>query len=151
MKPTKLLSPFILIAVLVATGSTISLAGDAYYRWTDKWGNPVHSDRPPPKGTDYEVVASGSSLVRRVNSAEGVVPAKIEPTLSNDFELVEARPDPIKKDPEICTNAQKNLTTLNTYARIRLPNADGEYRYLSEEEKEEQRDEARSLIATHCD
>ncbi len=146
----KFLSSLILIATLVASGSTVSLAGEAYYRWTDKWGNPVHSDRPPPKGVNYEVVASGSSLVRRVNSAEGAVPAKIEPTLRNDFELVETKPDPVKKDPEICAHAQQNLTTLNTYARIRLPDSDGEYQYLSEEEKEAQRNEARSLIATHC-
>ncbi len=151
MKPAKGISLFLLVVISVALSNSLSQAGEAHYRWKDKWGNPVYSDRPPPKGTDYKVVASGTSLVRKVNSAEGVVPAKIVPTLSNDFELIESRPDPVKKNPEICERARENLTTLNTYARIRLRDDQGEYRYISEEEKEAQRDEARSLIALHCD
>jgi len=144
-------SLLILLTVFLAVNGSFVQAADAHYRWTDKWGNPVHSDRPPPKGIDYEVVASGTSLVRKVNSAVGVVPARIEPSIGNDFEQVETRPDPVKKNPEICERARENLTTLNTYARIRIRDDQGEYRYIDEEEKEEQRNEARSLIAVHCD
>ena len=150
MKLAKRAGLLILVAGLVATTSPIGQAGESYYRWDDQWGNPVHSDRPPPEGTDYEVVSSGSSLVRRVNSAEGVVPARVEPSIDNDFVPVETKPDPVKKNPEICSRAQENLTTLNTYARVRLRDDQGEYRYITEEEKEEQRNEARSLIAIHC-
>jgi hypothetical protein len=151
VKPARSTNLLLILAVIIAAYSSISLAGESYYRWDDKWGNPVHSDRPPPKGVDYEVVSSGTSLVRRVNSAEGVVPAKIEPTIDNNFEQVETKPDPVKKNPEICDRAQENLTTLNTYARIRLRDDQGEYRYITEEEKEAQRDEARNLISVHCD
>ncbi len=151
MKLVKRTSLLILVAGFIAMTSPAGQAGESHYRWNDKWGNPVHSDRPPPKGIDYEIVSSGTSLVRRVNSAEGVVPARIEPSIDNDFEPVETRPDPVKKNPEICERARENLTTLNTYARIRLRDDQGEYRYITEEEKEEQRTEARSLIAVHCD
>ena len=151
MKLVKRTSLLILVAGLIAMTSPVSQAGESYYRWNDKWGNPVHSDRPPPEGIDYEVVSPGTSLVRKVDSTEGVVPAKIEPSIDNDFEQTETRPDPVKKNPEICERARENLTTLNTYARVRLRDDQGEYRYITEEEKEAQRNEARSLIAAHCD
>ena len=151
MKPARSTNLLFILAVIIAASSSISLAGESHYRWNDKLGNPVHSDRPPPKGIDYEVVSSGTTLVRRVNSAEGAVPASIEPSIDNDFDQVETRPDPVKKNPEICDRAQENLTTLNTYARIRLRDDQGEYRYITEEEKESQRREARNLISVHCD
>ncbi len=85
MKLVKRTSLLLLVAGFIAMASPVSQAGESHYRWNDKWGNPVHSDRPPPKGIDYEIVSSGTSLVRRVDSTEGVVPARIEPSIDNDF------------------------------------------------------------------
>ena len=129
MKPANKTSLFVLLATFVALTSSFSQAGEAHYRWQDQWGNPVHSDRPPPKGTDYEVVESGTSLVRKVNSAEGVVPAKVEPTISNDFDQVDTKKDQYvsQKNPEYCQRAIDNLEVLDTKARIRLRNDQGEY------------------------
>ena len=148
----KFLSHLILLAALVATGSTISLAGEAYYRWTDKWGNPVHSDRPPPKGVDYEVISTGSSLTRPVEAKEGAVPLEVTPRVGNEFEQVDTRKVArIEKNLEYCKRARENLYMLNKIARIRLRNDQGEYRYIDEEEKEIQRQNAIDTIAVHCD
>ena len=57
----------------------------------------------------------------------------------------------IEKNPEFCQRARENLETLNTAARIRMRDEDGELRYINEEEKEEQRQRAREAIATHCE
>ncbi len=130
--------------------SSFSQAGDAYYRWNDKWGHPVHSDRPPPQGTEYEIVESGSSLVRKIHSTEGVVPVSAAAN-PRGVDHEEAQPAPRKKDADLCNRAQKNLATLNSRARIRLRDENGEIRYLSEEDKEVQREEARALISVHCD
>ena len=137
----------------MALSSSFTLAGETYYRWADKWGNPVHSDRPPPKGTDYEVVETGTSLVRRVNSAEGVVPAEVEPSTDNKLEQGDTGPPEykIEKNAEYCTRARDNLETLNTVARIRLRNNEGEYHYLSEEEKEVRRAESRDQVEAYCE
>ncbi len=59
-------------AVLLIISSFSANAGRNYYRWMDERGNPVHSDRPPPKGIDYEVVSTGSSLIRQVDAEEAL-------------------------------------------------------------------------------
>lgn len=126
-------------------------AENSYYRWQDAQGNPVHSDRPPPLGTPYEVITSGSSLVRKVAADEGAVPATTEPTVRNDFEPVEAKVKPVTKNAEQCKRARENLATLDTKVRIQIRNDQGELRPLSEEEKEIQRKQAIDTIAVHCD
>ncbi len=141
---------FIILVLFGATISSFSIASESHYRWIDKSGNPVHSDRPPPKGVDYEVVSSGTNLVRKVSSEEGVVPAETKPSVGNQFDQVDAKPE-LKKNPEYCKRAQDNLHTLNTSARIRIRDDQGDYRFIDEEEKEEQRKEAQAQIARHCE
>ena len=63
-------------AALVLAGS-LANAGQVVYRWKDDRGNPVNSDRPPPKGVDYEVISTQSSMVRPVDSKEGAVPLEV--------------------------------------------------------------------------
>jgi hypothetical protein len=137
--------------VVLALTSFSAHAESTYYRWQDERGNPVHSDRPPPIGTAYEVITSGSSLVRKVDANEGAVPATTEPTVSNNFQPVDAKKQPVKKNAEQCKRAQENLQTLNTKVRIQIRNDQGELRPLSEEEKEIQRKQAIDTIAVHCD
>ncbi len=136
--------------ILVAGAGFSAHASSTYYRWQDDRGNPVHSDRPPPAGTPYEVITTGSSLVRQVDAEEGAVPATTEPTVSNDFEPVNTSKAPVKKSAEQCQRAQENLQTLNTKTRIQIRNDQGELRPLSEEDREIQRQQAMDVIAVHC-
>ena len=127
-------------------------SAETYYRWKDDRGNPVHSDRPPPAGIDYEVINTGSKLVRRVEAEEGAVPATTRPTPSNEFTPEISEPEAlVEKNPEYCARAQANLETLRTNARVRIRDENGEYVYLSEEEKDIQRKKAQDLIAVHCE
>lgn len=138
-------------ALLLTMAGAASAAESVHYRWVDERGNPVHSDRPPPKGTNYEVISTGSSLVRKVDSSEGAVPATTESTPGNEFTQVDSKPEPIKKNPEQCKRAQENLETLNTKVRIQIRNDQGELRPLTEEQKDAQRKQAMDTIAVHCD
>jgi hypothetical protein len=130
-------------------------AADTYYRWTDESGRLVVSDRPPQDpAVEYEVVSQRSPLVRRVRPGEGAVPAEVTPRPGNEFEAREdvADEDAIPKNPETCARARQNLETLNTAARIRVRDPDtGELMYLSEEDKEEQRERAMEMIRIHCE
>ena len=141
-----------LLAAYLAVGLNIFnvAAGEVYYRWSDAQGNPVHSDRPPPKGTDYEVITTGSSFRREVDAAEGAVPLEVKPSASNQFEAVTDN-NAIKKNPEFCARARDNLEQLDTKARIRARNDQGEVRYLSEEEKENERKKAQDAISAYCE
>ena len=135
---------------MLLTSFGASAAESVHYRWTDSRGNPVHSDRPPPEGTPYEVVSTSSSLVRKVDPDEGAVPATTEPSPGNEFEQVNSRPQPMKKNSEQCKRAQQNLETLNTKKTIQIRDDQGELRTLSDEEKDIQRKKAKDAIAVHC-
>jgi len=141
-----------LLAAYLATGLNILnvAASEVYYRWSDERGNPVHSDRPPPKGTDYEVITTGSGFRREVDAEEGAVPLEVKPSASNEFEAVTDN-KAIKKNPEYCARARDNLEQLDTRARIRARNDQGEVRYLSEEEKENERKKAQDAISAYCE
>ncbi len=139
------------VAGMLGLASLSASAGETYYRWVDERGNPVHSDRPPPKGVDYEVVSTGTSLMRRVGSEEGAVPPDLEPKPGNEFDQVDTAPSQVEKNPEFCERARQNLETLNKDIRIRMRDENGEYYYLTDEQKAEQRRNAEAAIAEHCD
>ena len=146
---------------LIITGSLIlaalllplsgASAGETLYRWLDDSGNPVNSDRPPPQGIDYEVVSTSSSMVRKVDAEEGAVPLEVKSTASNEFEEVDTSKPRIEKNPEFCARATDNLTQIDSSARIRLRNDEGEVRYLSEEEKLAEREKAISAMDAYCE
>ena len=150
-KPTKLVS-VAAAALFVLTAALPTTAANTHYRWLDDRGNPVHSDRPPPKGTDYEVITTGSSLIRKVSGDEGAVPPETQPRVGNEFDQIDMEaPAEVEKNPEYCERAQKNLEALENANRIRVRNDQGEMRILSDEEREAEKIKARDAIADHCE
>lgn len=148
-----LLRTCLVYTMLITLGglSLSATAGKVYYRWNDDRGNPVHSDRPPPAGIDYEVVSTETQLKRSVSGDEGAVPAEITPRVGNEFEQAHAEASKVEKNPEYCKRAQENLNSLNTAPRIRIRDDQGEYRYLTDEEKAAEKTKALEAIETHCD
>ena len=145
-------SLYLVLATTLATVSLANAAASTYYRWNDERGNPVHSDRPPPEGIEYEVVSTGSSFIRRVGADEGAVPASTDPVPGNEFDPVRAIvANAPKKNPEYCQRARDNLQTLNSTARIRVRNEQGEYRFLDQEEVATEKAKAVDSIAVHCE
>ena len=138
------------LAAMILSGP-IAQAGQAVYRWTDDRGNPVNSDRPPPKGVDYEVISTNSSMVRPVDAEEGAVPLQVKPSPSNEFDPVDASPPKIEKNPEYCQRARENLETLNMNVRIQMRDENGEVYFLSEEDRAIQRKKAQDSIEVNCD
>lgn len=142
--------PLALCAAMLASSVPTS-AQQVYYRWINERGHPMLSDRPPPKGIDYEVISTGSKFKRPVDAEEGAVPPEVEPSPGNDFEKVATEEKKVEKNPEFCQRARDNLETLNTSARIKMRNEAGELAYIDEEEKERQRKRALDNIKIHCD
>jgi hypothetical protein len=138
------------IAVPIFSASFAN-AGQTVYRWTDDRGNPVNSDRPPPKGVDYEVISTSSSMVRPVDAEEGAVPLEVKPSPDNEFEAVDSSPPKIEKNPEYCKRAQENLETLDLKVRIQMRNEQGEVYFLTEEERDVQRQKALDSIKVNCE
>jgi len=140
------------ISSILALGGVYGNAEQVLYRWVDDRGNPVHSDRPPPEGTDYEVISTQSKFVRPVEAGQGAVPKEVEPRVGNEFEPVDTAAQESKKNPEFCQRARDNLETLNTRPRLRVRDDEtGEYKFLNEEEKEQRRQQAREAIESYCE
>ena len=139
-----------IIAGLVLTSMNV-MADATLYRWKDSQGNMVMSDRQPPAGTEYEAISTDSSVVRRV---EGEVPP----------EQVVAKPKPkpaapapapartvYEKNPEYCANARKNLEVIGRSPRIRMPDENGELRYITDEERDAEKQKNLEIIEIHCE
>lgn len=135
----------------LAASSMLSIADTNYYRWVDSRGNPVHSDRPPPKGIDYEVVSTQSTFTRAVTAEEGAVPPEVEPTVGNPFTPLDAADaERSKKNSELCERAKSNLEALTASDKISIRNEDGEVQELSPEELQVQRETAKTQIKVYC-
>jgi hypothetical protein len=146
------------LALLVAASGLLgpaALAEKGYYKWMDPKGNPQHSDRPPPTGVEYEFISTDTGLSRRVSAEESRTRANPDtdnappPTGGAPADTGDSDQVAIEKDPALCDQARANLDTLQSKARVRIRDDQG-IRYLTEEEKEVQRQKARDLIAVHC-
>jgi hypothetical protein len=142
-------------AILLWVLAGVSLAGYAdtnYYRWIDNRGNPVHSDRPPPQGIDYEVVSTQSTFTRAVAAEEGAVPAEVTPRVGNEFtpeDSSEAARS--KKNDELCQRARSNLEALTTSDIVNIRNNEGEVQQLNPQELQVQRATAKAQIEVYCE
>ncbi len=154
MRPSAHKTLGLLAALAVSAAlAPAAMAEEGYYKWVDGRGNPVHSDRPPPAGTEYEFVSTQSGLTRRVTADQNTAnpPGWAVSGDDNDGTPQNAAEEQaaITKDPALCDQARANLDTLNSKARVRIRDDDG-IRYLTEEEKTVQRKKAQDLIAVHC-
>lgn len=144
-------SALALATALVTLSSFYANADSTVYRWKDAAGNPVNSDRPPARGTEYEVISTKSSMVREVDSDEGAAPLAVKPPADNEPKPVATSTPKIEKNPESCARARDNLLQIDSHGRIRLRNEQGEVRYLTQEEKEAEREKALEAIKVFCE
>lgn len=152
-RPQKIMVSALLLALSLA-GSAAFAGEKGYYKWQDARGKLQLSDRPPPNGIEYEFVSDDSGLSRRMSAdeprADNLPSSTAQPTEIKDTRNEAEKRTTIEKNPALCDQAKGNLDTLNSKARVRIRDADGSIRYLSEAEKEEQRQKARDLSAVHC-
>lgn len=145
-----LIGPLALLTTLIVSVS--ANAGAVHYRWMNERGTPVHSDRPPPKGTDYEVISTNSGLKRVVSGEQGAVPLEVESRVGNEFESVDENLDAqVKKNPQLCQRARDNLNALAEPESVRMRNDQGEVRALTAKDIETQRTLAQAQADLYCD
>ena len=139
----------VLLLGLLLSSANSSLSQNVHYRWINERGEPVYSDRPPPKGVDYELISSASASKRAVSAEEGAVPAQIKTQAGNNAEQAETTR--IKKNVALCERATANLDALNSSAEVRARNDQGEVYTLTPEELEVQRQTATAQVSVYCD
>ena len=137
--------------LVVAITSLESTAGSNQYHWENSRGEPVYSDRPPPKGVNYEVINTQSTLKWVVSGDEGAAPLEVKPSASNDFDPVDSAEDGrSKKSPALCEQAKMNLIALKARPTLNVRNDKGEIRELSPQEREVTKQTAMAQIKAYC-
>lgn len=138
---------FLFACLFTATALlSTSTQADVVYRWVDK-DNIVHYSERPPKGIKSTRIKTSSGSSSEVNK-NSMATSQSEQEAKR--KLAEAKlPDP-KKNKEVCERATFNYNLLNERARIKQKDENGEIRYLSDEEKEEQKKAAKVAMDTYC-
>lgn len=111
------------------------------YTWTDENGV-THYGEHPPKGVN----------AKKINARTGhsePTPAPAAATPESTAEAAQEAPN--YKDPERCDAARKNLDTLTSGARIRIPDENGNMRYLADDEREAKVAETEKIIEESCE
>jgi hypothetical protein len=140
-------------AYLAVTVFTTDLAAESvYYRWTDANGTIQLSDRPPAGGIPFDTVTSrpyskmskpSGNETSKTETLPGGARRAVGETASKEIDA--------PKNPALCASAKNNLEALENFVRIRIQDESGEFRILSPEEKEAEKDKARKIMRDNCD
>ncbi|MDF1643892.1 MAG: DUF4124 domain-containing protein [Pseudomonadales bacterium] len=127
-------------------------AEDVYYQWYDAAGKLNVSDQRPKSGVQYKTIkkiiktSGGQSvageLYQSVNKAEA---DKQRAAVKEQGQVMNE-----KARQNNCDIATEELRVISNSARVREIGTDGEYRYLTDEEKEERGKRAERNIEQYC-
>lgn len=145
----KMLQIITLFIAALCLISTSYAEPSGYYRWKDKEGNLKLSDRPPEAGIESEFVETpGSNKSRSTATPESGTETKVTNSTKPEQPLkMEALPE---KNPARCKQAQSNMKAFEGHARIRITEADGTQRLLTEEEKQVEIERSKKAITENC-
>lgn len=113
------------------------------YVWKADDGSFVHSDRPPAAGISFKIQNAETGTEQR-SRFEADIETTAVASPNKNMQGVDL-------DASYWQRAQSNLKTLDSLNQIRTRDDDGNYRYLTVEEKEEQRQQALLLIDQYCE
>jgi hypothetical protein len=113
------------------------------YVWTAGDGSLVHADRPPGPGIKFQIQATAGGTPKQSEN-EADITTQLEPEDKSSSMLG------VDLDASYCQRAQSNLKTLDSFTQIRTRDGEGNYRYLTIEEKQEQRQQAMLLMEQYC-
>lgn len=149
---------FVLFALLLALSSSAS--ADSYtYKWKANNGTTQYTQVPPTDRpyTRVKISSSSSKLLKQQASVAGNKPAVKEGASAGEKALAET--EAVAQDEKIkvaqqrasaCEQAKKNLVIMKSRPRIRIPMSNGEFKVLSEEEKQTKINETKQVILDAC-
>lgn len=151
-------------AGLIVTGAfvTAAIAAEegAVYQWVDKDGTPHYQDRPPE---DMETSARELSLRYRLTDGEQLAAASKSKAEADDVAQLreqqqaedrtseDADREQVRSEREEgCAKARERLQKYETAHRLYKPGPDGQRNYLTDEEIDAARLEARRTVDEWC-
>jgi len=137
------------LALLLAT-PLLSAEQAGYYRWKDDKGQFQATQQPPAdRPSEYVKLSTGKSMPPSEPESGGNGTGQTEGAKPNVAKgPIEGLPD---RDPEKCKQARDTQAVLDSHARIRTKDDKGEYRYLSADEINEQKQLAKDSADIYCE
>jgi len=147
-----------MIYLAVALSALFILApvqAETIYKWVDQDGI-THYDEQPPVNREYTTVKTYGNTPGSAKVANA--PSEVQPEKQSGADQKGLNIERNKKiseenarvAAENCKNAQGNLKTMEENPRVRILDENGEYRYLTEEEKQSQMKQAKDDIQQNC-
>lgn len=132
------------ITALLLAGALVTAPAMAakVYKWVDENGVTNFGEHPP-KNANAQIIKPNTGHSEPVNYD---TPATEQPAAPVQAE----EPQASLKSPDRCEIAQRNLKTLQNFGRVRVPNEDGSFHYLTEEEQQERLKETQQAIDESC-
>jgi len=143
----------ILTLTMILTALPLAANGASVYKWTDENGVTHFGDREPTgKASEKVSVRTGTSSTGQSRPTPQERVEELESRLSEESarEAESAAEEARRKQRAAnCDTARSNLAIMDRNSRIRIEE-DGEQRYLSPEEIEEQRQKYQEIADTNC-
>jgi len=143
----------LMLALIMCTTPGLA-AGASVYKWTDENGVTHFGDRQPTGSKAEQVdVRSGNRSPTGERQSPQERLNELEQNQQNEAQEREetAAEEARRKQREAnCATARSNLDVINSNARIRTEDEDGELRYLSPEEIDERRQEFEKVVEENC-
>lgn len=138
----------LLFAALIAWSG---MAGAVVYKWVDAQGKVQYGDRPPD-GVNAEVVEMLGTHAARSAPARAAPAPSAKPALSqNDLSTKKSVDEDVEQTrAKQCAEAQERYKKLIEGRKLYKPGADGERQYLTAEEIDTERVNAKRDIDATC-
>lgn len=145
------------VLFLVTTLASAVMADTYTYKWRADNGTTQYTQIPPVDRPYTRVRTSSKSS--KVESQPNPAPkTTVDESASNgEKALAETEAQAQQEKVEVaqqrasnCENSKKNLIILQSRPRVRIPMANGEYKVLSEEEKQAKIEETKKMIIDDC-
>ncbi len=145
--------PFTALPLLVAATCLVlgisAQAAQEFYKWKDKDGVTHYSATPPKSETEDAETVRTTNLNPGGDEADSEADEQGEERADNSSADSKADGDQPPKDAAACESARKNLDTLGSSPRIRVPDGDS-YRYLTPNEIQEQKSANQQIVDLNC-
>jgi len=145
---------FITTASLVFIAQTLLyqaplLAG--IYKWTDENGQ-VHYGAQPgnPDAEKVTIRTNETTKPRTINTAEEAEKDGAQPPEKIQSEILVEEKMPEKDKRRLCKQAKNDIFSINSRGRVREINDQGEYVYMSEEQRQKRLSTAKKRKKKYC-
>lgn len=143
---------------LCLVGAAVSAQEGSVYRWVDQSGTQHYTDRPPEGAqaeelslryrlTDPSAIQASARAKAELDEARGLREGQ---KASEEATAAAERAELKRQRENNCKQARERLEKYNTAHRLYKPGADGERQYLTDDETDKARVEARRSIDEWC-